>query len=74
MTSFDAYVVEVRELAAQLLREGIIDDPELDRMLDRLAFLREQIDLARKEVEGSRLAAVRELQVIQEELDRERSP
>ncbi len=74
MTSFAAYVVEVRELQDRLRREEDIPDVELDRMLERLAFLREQIDLARKDVEQSRLAAVRELQIAQEELDDERSP
>ncbi len=74
MTSFDRNVAEVRELQARLRQEEDIPDDELDRMLERLEFLREQIDIARKEVEGSRLAALRELQVIQGELDDERSP
>ena len=74
MTSFDAYVAEVRELGARLRLEEDIPDDELDRILVRLAFLREQIDLARKDVEQSVLAATRELQIIQEELDNEKSP
>ena len=74
MTSFDAYVAEVRELQDRLRREEDIPEEELDQLLERLAFLREQIDLARQEVEGSRLAALRELHIVQEELDNEKSP
>lgn len=74
MTTFDAYVAEVRELQEQLRSREDLSDAELDRMIERLAFLREQIDLARKEVEGSRQSALQVLQEAQRELDDEQSP
>lgn len=74
MTTHDANVVELRALRERLIQNPDLPDAELDRMVNRLAFLREQIDLVRKEQEGSRAAAQRNLAVIQEEVDRERLP
>ena len=73
-TQFDRHLLEIRELQAQLRSGEPVTDIDLDHILTRLGFLREQIDLARKTVEAARKGALRELQSIQEELDRERSP
>ena len=74
MTSFDRNIEELREIRRQLSNQVIEADGELDRLANRLIFLREQIDLSRKEVEGARKLAQQELQVIQDQLDRERLP
>jgi len=74
VTSFDRNIEELREIRRQLSNQVIEADGELDRLANRLIFLREQIDLSRKEVEGARKLAQQELQVIQDQLDRERLP
>ena len=74
LDSFARYVQEVRELQDRLRADESIPLEDLDRLLLRLGFLREQIDLSRKVVEGARKGAVQELQRVQEQLDRERSP
>lgn len=66
--------LELLEITDRLRSNGEIPEAEAERLLDRVDFLREQIDLVRKEMEQGIKSSVAELRELEEEISRERNP
>ena len=73
-TQFERYLEEVREIQAEADADSDLPQAALERLFQRLIFLREQIDLSRIEAELALKGAVEDFRVIQGQLDDVRNP